>query len=64
MLFRSEGNYPVAGERRGNPDNNDAYYFVQLTVTLRPFVDWYARTSGMASLKKNKKVGCPASRIY
>lgn len=64
LAYRGEGAYPNAGERRGNPENNDAYYFVQLTVTLRPFVDWYARTSGMASFKKNKKVGCPASRIY
>jgi hypothetical protein len=64
LAYRGNGSYPAAGERRGNPNNNDAYYFVQLTVTLRPFVDWYARTSGMASFKKNKKVGCPASRGF
>jgi len=64
LAYRGEGTYPNADERRGNPNNNDAYYFVQLTVTLRPFVDWYARTSGMASFKKNKKVGCPSTRIY
>jgi hypothetical protein len=64
LAYRGEGAYPNTGERRGNPNNNDAYYFVQLTVTLRPFVDWYARTSGMAGFKKNKKVGCPATRIY
>lgn len=64
LAYRGDIGYPNAGERRGNPNNNDAYYFVQLTVTLRPFVDWYARTSGMASFKKNKRVGCPASRIY
>ena len=64
LAYRGPGAYPAADNRRGNPNNNDAYYFVQLTVTLRPYVDWYARTSGMATLKKNKKVGCPATRIY
>jgi hypothetical protein len=64
LAYRGTGSYPSGGERRGNPNNNDAYYFVQLTVTLRPYVDWYARTSGMASFKKNKKVGCPASRGF
>jgi hypothetical protein len=64
LAYRGSGSYPAADNRRGNPNNKDAYYFVQLTVTLRPYVDWYARTSGMASFKKNKKVGCPASRGY
>ncbi len=64
LAYRGNETYPDAGVRRGNPDNNDSYYFVQLTITLRPYVDWYARTSGMASFKKNKKVGCPASRGY
>jgi hypothetical protein len=64
LSYRGPGSYPAADERRGNPNNKDSYYFVQLTVTLRPYVDWYARTSGMASMKKNKKVGCPASRGF
>jgi hypothetical protein len=64
LAYRGSGNYPRSDIRRGNPNNKDAYYFVQFTVTLRPYVDWYARTSGMASMKKNKKVGCPATRIY
>jgi len=64
LAYRGQGAYPAAGEVRGNPNNRDAFYFVQLTVTLRPFVDWYARTSGMSSFKKNKKVGCPSTRIY
>lgn len=62
LAYRGSGVYPVAGDKRGNEFNNDAYYFVQLTFTIRPFVDWYARTSGFASFKKNKKVGCPATR--
>jgi opacity protein-like surface antigen len=64
LAYRGEGSYPSPDTRRGNPTNNDAYYFIQFTVTLRPYVDWYARTSGVASFKKNKKVGCPASRGY
>jgi opacity protein-like surface antigen len=65
LAYRGNGSYPAAGDLRGNENNKDAYYFVQLTVTLRPYVDWYARTSGVASFKKNKKVGCPANRgIY
>jgi hypothetical protein len=63
LAYRGEGSYPAANERRGNPNNRDAYYFVQLTVTLRPYVDWYARTSGLSGFKKNKKVGCPSTRI-
>jgi len=62
LAYRGKGTYPNAGEQRGNSFNKDAYYFVQLTFTIRPFVDWYARTSGFATFKKNKKVGCPATR--
>jgi hypothetical protein len=62
LAYRGKGTYPPAGELRGNTFNKDAYYFVQLTFAIRPFVDWYARTSGFASFKKNKKVGCPATR--
>jgi hypothetical protein len=62
MAYRGTGVYPAGGSLRGNANNKDAYYFVQLTFTLRPFVDWYQRTSGLPSLKKNKRVGCPALR--
>jgi opacity protein-like surface antigen len=65
LAYRGNETYPTAGSLRGNANNKDSYYFVQLTVTLRPYVDWYARTSGVASMKKNKKVGCPSTRgIY
>lgn len=63
LAYRGGGTYPATDERRGNPNNRDAFYFIQLTVTLRPYVDWYARTSGLSGFKKNKKVGCPATRI-
>lgn len=52
--------YPVAGTLRGNSKHKDAFYFTTLTITWRPFVDQYKRTSGIASMKKaKKKVGCP-----
>ncbi|HET9058212.1 MAG TPA: DUF6089 family protein [Chitinophagaceae bacterium] len=52
--------YPIAGTLRGNVKNKDNYYFTTLTVTWRPFVDAYKRTSGISALPKRKKrVGCP-----
>jgi len=62
LAYRGNGAYPVGGTLRGSEKNKDAYYFVQLTLVWRPFVDWYERTSGIASFKKNKKVGCPGTR--
>ena len=62
MAYRGSGTYPAGGSLRGSEKNKDAYYFVQLTIVWRPFVDWYERTSGIASFKKNKKVGCPGVR--
>lgn len=61
MAYRGSGTYPAAGALRGNEKNKDSYSFLVLTFTWRPFVDWYKRTSGVASFKKNKKVGCPGS---
>lgn len=53
--------YPTGGTLRANPKKKDAYYFTTLTVTFRPFVDQYKRTSGIASMKRAKKrVGCPS----
>lgn len=52
--------YPAGGTLRANAKKKDAYYFTTLTVTFRPFVDQYKRTSGISSMKKAKKrVGCP-----
>jgi len=62
MAYRGSGPYPVVGSLRGNSKNKDAYYFIELTFTWRPFVDWYQRTSGVATFKKSKKVGCPGTR--
>ena len=63
MAYKGSGSYPAVGSPRGNSRNKDAYYFVELTFTWRPFVDWYERTSGLASFKKSKKVGCPGTRV-
>lgn len=62
MAYRGNGTYPAAGSVRGNADNKDGYYFVQLTFIIRPYVDWYKRTSGISSFKKQKRVGCPGSQ--
>jgi opacity protein-like surface antigen len=62
MAYRGNGTYPAGGSLRGNEDNKDGYYFVQLTFTIRPYVDWYKRTSGISSFKKQKRVGCPGSQ--
>lgn len=62
MAYRGNGTYPAGGSLRGNEANKDGYYFVQLTFTIRPYVDWYKRTSGISSFKKEKRVGCPGSR--
>lgn len=63
MAYRGSGTYPATGTLRGNEKNKDSYYFLQLTFVWRPFVDWYERTSGLASFKKSKKVGCPGTRV-
>lgn len=63
LAYRGPGAYPAPGSLRGSAKNKDAYYFVQLTFTIRPFVDWYKRTSGVASFKKDKRLGCPSQRF-
>ncbi len=56
------GSYPAAGVDRGNPGNKDGYYYIALTYTVRYFFDKYKQIAGLASFKKDKRVGCPASR--
>ncbi|CAN5125688.1 hypothetical protein BH20BAC1_BH20BAC1_20980 [soil metagenome] len=56
------GSYPAAGTTRGNPDIKDGYYYVAVTYTVRYFFDKYKQIAGIASFKKGKRVGCPASR--
>lgn len=54
--------YPNAGVSRGNPNNKDGYYYVAVTLTVRYFFDKYKQIAGIASFKKDKKVGCPSTR--
>jgi opacity protein-like surface antigen len=63
VAYRGNGPYPAGGTLRGNEKYKDAYYFIELTFTWRPFVDWYQRTSGIATFKKTKKIGCPGTRV-
>lgn len=54
--------YPAGGTVRGNPDKKDGYYYVALTYTVRYFFDKYKQINGIPSGKRDKKVGCPATR--
>jgi hypothetical protein len=56
------GAYPPAGANRGNSNIKDGYYYIALTYTVRYFFDKYKQIAGLASFKKDKRVGCPASR--
>ncbi|HEX6334247.1 MAG TPA: DUF6089 family protein [Flavisolibacter sp.] len=54
--------YPESGTIRGNSKNKDAFYYVALTFTFRHYFDKYKMTSGIPGGKRDKRVGCPASR--
>jgi hypothetical protein len=56
------GPYPAAGPPRGNSDQKDGYYYVAVTYTIRYFFDKYKQIVGLPSGKKEKRVGCPATR--
>ena len=56
--------YPAAGTGRGNPKNNDGYYYIAVTFTIRYWFDKYKQVAGLPGGRKEKKVGCPASRGY
>ncbi|RFM30154.1 DUF6089 family protein [Deminuibacter soli] len=64
MAYRGAGAYPAAGTMRGSGGGNDSWYFVGLTFTIRSFIDQYKRINGLPGFKHDKKVGCPATRIY
>lgn len=57
------GPYPVAKSQRGNDRNNDGYYYLAFTVTIRSFIDQYKRIAGLPAYKRDKKVGCPGNRF-
>ncbi len=56
------GPYPPAGATRGSSKNKDGYFYIAITFTSRYFFDKYKQTAGLPAYKKEKKVGCPASR--
>jgi hypothetical protein len=56
--------YPAAGTTRGNPEHKDGYYYFALTYTIRYFFDKYKQIVGLPSGRKEKRVGCPATRSY
>ena len=55
--------YPPAGTIRGNPNHKDGYYYAAITYTVRYFFDKYKKIVGIPAGRKEKKVGCPASRM-
>lgn len=55
--------YPAGGLTRGNDKNKDGYYYVAITYTIRYFFDKYKEIAGIPGGRKEKRVGCPASRI-
>ena len=57
------GPYPPAGTIRGNNKNKDGYYYIAITYTIRYFFDKYKEIAGLPSSKRNKRVGCPATRF-
>lgn len=54
--------YPAAGTPRGNSNQKDGYYYVAVTYTVRYFFDKYKQIVGLPSGRKEKRVGCPATR--
>ena len=54
--------YPAGGSARGNPKHKDSFYYVALTYTVRYFFDKYKEIAGIPGGRKDKKVGCPASK--
>ncbi|MDP9229212.1 MAG: DUF6089 family protein [Bacteroidota bacterium] len=58
------GPYPASGAPRGNPKNNDGYYYVAITYTVRYFFDKYKEIAGLPAARKQKKVGCPSTRQH
>ncbi len=54
--------YPAAGVNRGNNKPRDGYYYVAVTYTVRYFFDKYKEIAGIPGGRREKKVGCPATR--
>ena len=62
LAYRGTGAYPAAGVMRGNNSKRDGYYFIAVTYTIRYFFDKYKQIAGLYHSRKEKRVGCPATR--
>jgi hypothetical protein len=58
------GPYPTAKTPRGSAQYKDGYYYAAITITIRSFIDQYKRIAGLPTYKRDKKVGCPANRLF
>ncbi|HET9430393.1 MAG TPA: DUF6089 family protein [Chitinophagaceae bacterium] len=56
------GPYPAAKSTRGNAENKDGYFYFAATLTVRAMFDKYKKIAGLPAYKRDKKVGCPATR--
>jgi hypothetical protein len=56
--------YPGGGATRGSEKYKDGYYYIALTFTVRYWFDKYKEIAGIPGGRKEKRVGCPASRGY
>lgn len=56
--------YPPAGTPRGGAKYKDGYFFAGITLTVRYWFDKYKKIAGLPAYKKEKRVGCPATRQY
>jgi hypothetical protein len=60
----SAGVSPVPGSVRGNTNGNkDGYVYIALTFTIRHFFDNYKKIAGMPGGRKEKRAGCPGSKV-
>lgn len=57
------GPYPAAGTLRGTSAQKDGYYYVALTYTIRFYFDKYKQTSGIPGGGREKRMGCPGTRV-
>jgi hypothetical protein len=58
------GAYPAAKTPRGGSGVKDGYYYMAATVTVRGvFFDTYRRIAGLPTYRRDRKVGCPATRF-
>lgn len=55
--------YPGPGTVRGSPKYKDGYYYVALSFTIRYWFDKYKQVAGLPGGSREKRVGCPGSRI-